>query len=95
MPKYACDERQVSGIDNEQAAIGDDHKNSVLGIVPVIRILIDIISSKMQRVVDFHIFFCNCFPIFNNRQVTYVIPDRTFILLFWLIIFDSKVFKFY
>ena len=75
MPEDTDTKHQISGIDKIQACIGNDGKNSVSVCLGVIRTLVKMISTKVERVIYFDGFFSNNVSIFNNLDVTYIIAD--------------------
>ena len=79
MPENAYTKHQVSGIDKVQASIGNDHENSVLAGLSVIRMLVKMVPPEVERVVYFDVLLGNNFVVFNNLQLTYVLPDYSLV----------------
>ena len=90
MPEDANAKRHIPGIDKIQTCIGNNGKNSVFVSLGVVRALVKMVSAKVERVIYLDAFFCNNVSIFDDLNVTYVIPDG-----FGLVIFNSEVLKFY
>jgi hypothetical protein len=65
MPENSCAKHNVSGINDRQARVGNDHKNSVLAGLVVIRMLVKMVSAELKRMIYFDVFLGNNFVVFN------------------------------
>ena len=77
VPEDSDTEHPVAGIDHTQARIGNDHKNSVLAGLGIVRMLIKMVSAEVQRMVHFDVLFSNDFLVFDDFQPAYVIANNS------------------
>ena len=90
MPDDAYAKHHITRVDHGQAGVRDHHESSMFTGSVIIRVVVEMISAKVQRVIDLNILLRNDLAVLHNLQFTYIVSDNPLVAQQKLIVMAGR-----